>query len=120
MKSYKDIFIYNNEDELISYVELDNNEIAHQYLLKNRELTKCNIFLNNKKKEINKVKILFNEDCSLRHFILDGEAICRVVRKNSHSISPPNEEARITLKDNKKIDFFSIKKNLIEDWLKLL
>lgn len=122
MKNCKSIFVYDKESELISYVEIDkgNNKIVNQYFAKGKELTKSNIFTYGKKKEQTNTKITFNEDCSLFFLNLDGESFCRATKRNSSSISPPSEISRISIIDNKKSDFFTIKKNLIEDWLKLL
>lgn len=122
MKNYKSIFIYDKDDELTSYAELNkkSSEVVNQYFLKDRELTKSNTFMYGKSKETTKTKILFSEDCSLFYLNLDGESICRAVRKNSNSIAPPDEVSRVSLIDEKRLDSFSIKKNLIADWLKLL
>lgn len=122
MKNSKSIFIYDQNNDLTSFVEFSkkNKEVINQYFLKNRELTKINTFTYRKLKETTKTKVIFSEDCSLFYLNLDGESVCRAVRRNSHSIAPPNEISRISLIDEKRLDSFSIKKNLISDWLKLL
>lgn len=122
MKNCKSIFVYDKESELISYVEIDkdDNKIINQYFTKGKELTKSNIFTYGKKKEQTNTKIIFDEDCSLFFLNLDGESFCKAIKKNSNSMVPPSEISRISIIDNKKSDFFTIKKNLIEDWLKLL
>ncbi len=122
MKNYKSIFVYDKDGDLTSYAEIDKNDnsVVNQYFVKGKELTKSNIFTYGKKKEKTDTKILYDEECALFFINLDGESFCRVTKKKSHSISPPNEISRISISDEKKAELFTIKKNLVEDWIKLL
>ena len=122
MKSYNKIFVFNKENNLQAYVEIDSvdNSIENQYYLSGRELTKLNTFDFGQDVEITKTKITFEEDCELWYFNLDGDSCCRVRRKGAIDIKPPIEHSRISILDEDIIGTYTINKSLVEDWIKKL
>jgi len=121
----KNIFLYNKKNELITYVDLDNNgHISNCYILKDRVLTKLNAHEFKEKNklytDIKKAKIVFGEDCKLFHMFLEGDSYCKVIKKDSLRIEPPVVLSTIYSHNEEFLEGYTINQSLIQDWLKKL
>lgn len=116
---------YDNQDKLTTYAEVDANyDIFKYYSLTNRRLVRFykNLYLENKKRiiEDNKSIIEFDEDCELLFFVLDGESFCRVKKTNCTTLAQPKILSKLSIVDDCYYENFTIKPELIKDWLKKL
>lgn len=125
MLNYKHIFLYNKNNELITFVDLDDNsKLKNFYNLSDNFFTRYNIYTFKEKKKlketIQKAKIKYLEDAVLFHVFFDGESSCRVVKKNSYSFEAPKSESKIYSFDDDNIEVYTINQNLMDNWLKKL
>lgn len=123
--SKKNIFLYNKRNELITYVDLDDNRnILSYYNLQDNTLTKYNIskFLekNKWKTDIKKAKIVFDEECKLFHMFDGDESYCKAIKKNSLKIDSPLALSKIYSHNNEQLEGYTVKPSMIQDWLKKL
>jgi hypothetical protein len=118
------IFLYNKQDELITYAELDSNgSLANYYNINDNILTKLNI---NRYKEKNKLytdivktKTEFDGDCMLFHMFFDkDDSYCKVVKKGSKRIEYPNVISTVHSYNNDFIESFTINPSFLQDWAK--
>lgn len=122
----KNIFLYNKNNELITYVDLDDKKnIIAYYELSNNILTKFNIdFFNERNKKykiIRKAIITFGEKCKLFHMFLDqNESYCKVIKKESSKLDSPIVLSNIYSHNTHFIERYTIKPNLIQGWLEKL
>lgn len=121
-ESCKQYFYYDKSDSLITYIDFNiQDEIVNYYNVNDNELTKINNFSYKEKsklyKQQQKTKILFAEDISLNHMNFYGESRVVATKKNSNKfIDSPDAVANIHLNNN-FVESFSIKANLLEDWM---
>lgn len=116
---------YDKNDKLTTYAEVDKNYgILKYYNLNNRRFVRFykNLYIENKKRiiEDNSSTIEFDEDCELMLMVLDGESFCRVKKLNCTTIVPPRILSKISIVDDCYCENFTIKPELIQDWLKKL
>ena len=121
----KNIFLYNKENELITYVDLNlEGRVIGYYDLRNRILTKFNVhkFLERNKlyTDVKKAKIIFGEDCRLFHMFDEEESFCKVVKKNSLKLDPPIALSKIYTHNDEQFDGYTINPSFIQEWLKKL
>ena len=122
----KNIFLYNKINELITYVELDENfSLKNYYNLKDRILTKINTSkIKEKNKlytEVKKAKIIFDEDCKLFHMFLDqNDSYCKVIKSSSLRIEPPKVLSTIYLHNEESMEGYTLNPSLVQGWLKKL
>src|ERR1022692_3226202 len=110
----RNIFLYNKKDELVTYVDIDEDcNLDSYYSLNDRVLTKLNV---NKFKEKNKLytdvkkaKIVFGEDCKLFHMFLDGnDSYCRVIKADSLRIELPKVLSTIYLHNEESLEGYTL------------
>jgi hypothetical protein len=122
----RNIFLYNKQDELMTYVELDpDGNTTGYYSLKDRVLTRYTIFNFKEKNKMysdkSKSKITYGEDCKLFHMFFDQEdSYCKVVKKGSSRIELPTVLSTIHLNNENQFEGYTINPSLIQDWLKKL
>lgn len=120
------VFLYNKQDELITYAEIDSNgSLANYYNVDDNKLTKVNV---NKYKEKNKnytdiIKTIttFEEKCMLFHMFFDkDDSYCKAIRTSSNRIEYPKVISTIHSYNKDFIESFTVKPSLIENWSKKL
>jgi hypothetical protein len=121
----RNIFLYNKQDELTTYVELDvNQDLTGYYNLENNALTKFNLCKVKEKNkwytDIKKAKIVFKEDCYLFHIFIDGEGLCKAIKKGSLTLESPQAESKVYSHNDKALEGYTISQGLMQDWLKKL
>lgn len=122
----KNIFLYNKSNELITYVDLDENcSLQSYYNISDRILTKINISKFKEKNklytEAKKAKIIFCEDCKLFHMFLGpNESYCKVIKSGSLRIEPPKVLSTIYLHNEESLEGYTLNPSLVQDWLKKL
>lgn len=123
-KSKRSIFLYNKNNELTTYVDLNKEgQLTGYFHLEGRMLTKMNVLRYKEKnklhQEVSKARITYDEDCKLFHMFFDiDESYCQVVKKNSNRLEIPNAVSKIHVYDNENSKAFTVKKDLISQWLK--
>jgi len=124
--SKRNIFIYNKNDELTTYVEFDlDGLMTGYYNLKDRVFTKANVFKFKEKNkiytDINKTKTTFGEDCKLFHMFFDADdSYCRVIKRDSMRIELPVEISTIHSHNEDSIEAYTVNPSIIQSWLKKL
>ena len=118
------IFKYNKNNDLIDYLELDNNlELKCCYTVKDNMLKKIynNVFVEGKKtfKEERRVIISFEEQCALTHMFIDGESWVRAIKKGTRGMHFPKEKSRIET-SNECPEVYKVKNSFINDCISLL
>jgi len=121
-QNYKSIFLYNKNNELTTYVDLDENDkLFGYYNLSGRDLTKINVCSYKEKNkvytDVKKAKITFGEDCTLHHMFLDGDSRVAAIKKNSFRLDPPVALSRIYSHNDEGIESYTINPDKIKDWL---
>lgn len=122
----RNIFLYNKEGQLMTYVDLNEKGDATNYLsLSGNVLTRFHISSVKEKNkiytDIDKTKIVYDEDCKLFHMFFDADdSYCRAVKKSSNRIEPPNIVSITHLHNEDNIESFTVKPNLVQDWVKKL
>ena len=120
---------YDKNNKLVIYAEIDNNmELSKLYKLSGRKFYKFSkdVFTEDKKTpkkkltEINKVIINYADDCELLHFHLDGESFCRVKKTDCTSLISPKVISKVSLINDLYYENFTIKPELVSEWLKKL
>ena len=124
-QSNKSIFLYNKNNELTTYVDLDESgNLYGYYHISGRDLTKLNVCRYKEKNKIHtdvkKAKITFNEDCTLHHMFLDGESRVAAIKKGSLRLEPPGAISRIYSHNDEDIESYTINPDKIKDWLSKL
>lgn len=122
----RNIFLYNKQDELITYVELNSaGDMTGYYSLRDRVLTKANVFNFKEKNKLysdkNRAKITYGEDCKLFHMFFDqDDSYCKVIKKDSLRIEQPTILSTIYSHNEDFIEGYTVNPSLIQDWLKKL
>lgn len=121
----KNIFLYNKKNELITYVDLDENgKMYNYYNLSGRDLTKINICTYKEKNKVytdtKKAKIIFDEDCTLHHMFLDDDSRVAAIKKGSFRLEPPKTLSKIYSYNDENIESYTINQDKIKDWLSKL
>ena len=122
----KNIFLYNKNNELITYVDLyENCSLQSYYNLDNKILTKLNISKFKEKNklytEVKKAKIIFGEDCKLFHMFLgQNESYCKVIKSGSLRIESPKILSTIYLHNEESLEGYTLNPSLVQNWLKKL
>lgn len=122
----RNIFLYNKQDELITYVELDiNSLISGYYSLQDKTLTKINVSRfkekNKLQTDIVKTKTIFSEDCMLFHMFFDqDDSYCKVIKKGSSRIGSPEVLSTLHSFNDDFIESYTINPSLVESWSKKL
>lgn len=126
-QSYKrNIFLYNKNCELVTYVDLSKSgSIAGYYSLKDNVLTKITVneFKEKNKTHIdtNKAIIVFKENCKLFHMFLDeDDSYCKAIKKDSMRIESPVILSTIYTHNEDSLESYTINHSLIQNWLKKL
>jgi len=124
-QNYKNIFLYNKNNELTTYVDLDDNgRLYNYYNLFDRDLTKINICTYKEKNkfytDVKKAKITFGEDCTLHHMFLDGDSRVAAIKKGSFRLDPPIALSKIYSHNDEDIESYTISNDKIKDWLSKL
>lgn len=124
MPNCKHIFIYGKTKDLVTYVEFRDNNINSFYHLKNRLLTKYNVFCFTDRKrpiqEINKAVIQFEEDCTLHHRFLDKESRVIAIKQGSLIQAPPKSGPKVYLSNEHNLEGCTLQSSIIETWLKMV
>ncbi len=121
----KNIFLYNKNNELITYVDLEHTgKVIGYYNLIDRELTKFNVCTYKEKKrtynDIKKAKIIFAEDCLLHHIFIDGESRVASIKSGSLNLESPKVASKIYSYNDESIEGYTLNPSTIQDWLKKL
>jgi hypothetical protein len=122
----RNIFLYNKQNELVTYVKFDSGGLmTGYYSLSDRVLTKATISRFKEKNKLytdtNKSKITFKEDCKLFHMFFDqDDSYCRAIKRDSLRIEPPTTLSTIHSHNEDCIEGYTINPSLIQDWLKKL
>ncbi len=124
----KNIFLYNKNKELITYVELmpcSTDGLATYYNLKDRTLTKVSVDVlkerNKTYTDTTKAIVVFGEDCKLFHMFFDSdESYCKVIKKDSLRIDPAQVLTTIYSHNEDCLEGYTINQSLIQDWAKKL
>lgn len=116
---------YNKEGNLETMAEINSdNSIKCFYNLSDRVFTRIieQSYLEKGKKysENNKSVIILEEDYELMEFYLDGEQICRLRKKGQTTLSDVKIKSRMNLVNDFIYENFTIKPELVNDWLKKL
>lgn len=119
----KTIKCYDIKDNLQTFAEIDSNlEVASYYNLSNNIFTRFfkpsydddgKVFTEN-----NKTKIEFEGECEMINLVFDGVSICRIKKHGYTQLTPPPIKSRIDMVDENYIESFTIKPELIQEWLK--
>jgi len=118
----KSIFLYNKNDELTTYVDLDDNDKLYNYYhLSERDLTRINICSYKEKNktytDVKKAKITFGEDCTLHHMFLDGDSRVVAIKRSSLRLDPAEAISKVYSHNDEAIESFTISSDKIKDWL---
>ncbi len=121
----KSIFLYDKEDHLITFSEINNEgELINYYDLKDRKLQKLNTNSYKEKGknfvERNRAIVVFEDECSLFHTFIDGESRVVAQKKNAPLGTIPKSQSKIYSLNEDKIEGFTINPNLVQNWLKKL
>lgn len=124
MENCKQIFIYNKNCDLQTFVELKGDELNSYYNLQDRVLTKLNCFVFEEQhktiQETKKAVIAFEEDCTLRHDYFDGESRVVASKILSSTSEPPQSNSKIYIANDTHIEGCTIQSSLINSWLQKL
>jgi len=122
----RNIFLYNKNDELVTYVDLDKNgSIAGYYSLNDKTLTKVTV---NKFKEKNKLHtttnkaiVVYKEECKLFHMFMDeDDSYCKAIKRNSLRIDIPTVASTVYSQNTDFLESYTINPSIVQDWLKKL
>lgn len=116
---------YNQEDKLETMAEFNSDHsLKSYYNISDRVFTRLNelSYLEKGKKysENSKSVIILEEDYELMEFCLDGEQICRLKKKGETTLSGVKIKSRMNLVNDSIYENFTIKPELVNDWLKKL
>jgi hypothetical protein len=122
--SKSNFFYYNKQDELVRFVELSNDNLVGYYSIEDNILTRLNIYRGVEKNkaytDTNKSKVAFAEDVKLFHIFIDGENLCKVVKKNGLSPIPPKTLSKVYTHNDDGVQGATLNPTLVQDWLKKL
>lgn len=121
----KSVFLYDKEDNLITFSEINSEgELINYYDLKDRKLKKLNTHSYKEKgknyTERNRAIIVFEEDASLFHTFIDGESRVVAQKKNATLGTIPKPQSKLYSLNEDNIESFTINPNLVQNWLKKL
>lgn len=123
-QNFKHIFIYGKTRDLITYIELRDENINSFYHLENRLLTKYNVFhfLERRRpvQEVNRAVIQFEEDCTLHHRFLDKESRVIAIKPGSLIQAPAKSGPKVYLASEHNLEGCTLHLSLIETWLKMV
>jgi hypothetical protein len=123
-QSCKHIFVYGKTKDLITYIELRDEKLNSFYHLKNRLLTKYNVFsfLERRRpvQEVNRAVIQFEEDCTLHHRFLDKESRVIAIKPSSLIQAPAKSGPKVYLSNEHNLEGCTLHPSLIETWLKMV
>lgn len=116
---------YNKEGNLETMAEINSdNSIKCFYNLSDKVFTRIveRNYLEKGKKysENNKSVIILEGEYELMEFCLDGEQICRLRKKGQTTLSEVKIKSRMNLVNDSIYENFTIKPELVNDWLKKL
>ena len=125
---YNSIETYDKNNNLVGYIEFkDNRELKCSYQVNGNILRKRYYRKFNEENQFFEDTISgvidFENNIRLKHFFLDGETLIRAIEigtAKSNQLSP-NIKSRIDiLNDDNSIECFTIKSDLINEWLNKL
>lgn len=124
-QSCKSIFLYDKEDNLTTFVEIDDsNNLMNYYDIKDKKLQKLNVISYKERGknhvERNRAIVVFEEDCSLFHTFIDGESRVVAQKKNAPLGTMPKSESKFYSLNEDNIESFTVNPNLVQSWLKKL
>ena len=116
------IFKYNKINDLVEYLELDNDKKLKCYYRIDNHNTLKRIYNNSEEDddgnvtiEHKKAMIVFEENCGLSHIFLDGDSCVRAIKSGSSNRIFPIEKERIE-STNGCPDKYKINPSLSEQW----